>query len=145
MSVSVTNGHAQSVEKRGRGPDGKFLPGHGLGGRPRRPDLYAVAEERARADGVDLADKLWLLVQKLFEQAMAGDTAAAKLLLDRLTDADPVKIDATVRDGSPRPIDMSEAERGARIAHLLRVAEERRAAAEAAEADHEDSEADVSD
>ncbi|MCA8949128.1 MAG: hypothetical protein KDE27_06485 [Planctomycetes bacterium] len=125
---------------KGRGPDGKFLPGHGLGGRPRRPDLYVIAEQKAREEGVDLAAKLWQLVQKLFELALAGDTGAARLLLDRLTDPDPIRVETT-RDASFY-CSMTEAERGARIAHLLAIADARRRAAEAAEAEQRNGEVD---
>jgi hypothetical protein len=100
---------------------GRFVPGHPrLGGRPRRPDLYTVAAERAAAEGVDLAQELWGVVKQLLAAAKGGDVQAARLVLDRLSDADP--IDVNLRTDT-----LTDVERAARLEAILRVGAGRRA------------------
>ena len=84
----------------GRDPvTGHFAPGNNVNpkGRPRRPDIYAlVRDHHIEAGGTTLNEKLVQVVQAMLERAMQGDTTAAKLILDRLTDSDPVKLEVGV-------------------------------------------------
>lgn len=75
---------------------GRWLPGHPGGpGRPRKPDLFAVALEGAAREGVDLRASLWAVLQAIVQRALTGDVSAAKLVLDRLTDPDPIVVEHT--------------------------------------------------
>lgn len=85
--------------------------------------LSAVAAERER---LDLAAELWRVVKTLLQAAVGGDVQAAKLVLDRLTDPDPVEV--SVNSG------LSEVERAQRVEQLLRIASERRKARDDGEA-----------
>lgn len=138
MSAPGSNGHAQSVEK-GRGPDGRFVAGHRLGGRPRGPDFRAVIAEARGDDAIE--QDLLAIYDALLSRAVKGDTQAARLLLDRICDVQP--LDVTVTSNLPPGERMTPAERGARIRELLDLAKARMDAADAA-AD-ENGEADVAD
>lgn len=73
---------------------GQFLVGHPGGpGRPRRPDLYSLVKERGAAADIDIEADLLAITRGLIAQARAGDVQAAKLLFERLTDNEPVKIE----------------------------------------------------
>lgn len=124
----MTDAPDKQAETGVRDPvSGRFLAGASgnPNGRPRRPDLFALASERAAASGVDLAAELWTVVQRLLAQAKAGDTQAAKLLLDRLTDPDPVKVEVAAQ---VQPL--TDEERTQRIQELLERAAHRKAAKE---------------
>ncbi len=74
-----TNGTPEKPAETGRDARGRFLPGNPGG--PGNPFGRQVAALRqAFLDRVDQA-KVQALVDKLYEQALAGDTAAAKLVL----------------------------------------------------------------
>lgn len=57
-------------------------------------DIRRVAGERAKAEGIDLETALWDVVKALLEAGRKGDVAAAKLVMDRLCEADPVTLKA---------------------------------------------------
>ena len=90
-----------------RNEHGQFLPGHGRPG-PGRPkgvgNIRTIAAEKAEAEGVDLQQAIWEVVKSLFKSASAGDVAAARLLLDRLTDTREIGGDTIVQvvTGVPR-------------------------------------------
>ena len=67
---------------------GRFVPGHPniSPGRPRAVDFRALIRER-KGQGT-LEDVLVAIFDSLAASASTGDVAAAKLLLDRLTDDD---------------------------------------------------------
>lgn len=80
----------------GRDEKGRFAVGNPGGpGRPRKPDLFAVALEGAAREGVDLRASLWAVLQAIVQRALTGDVSAAKLVLDRLTDPDPIVVEHT--------------------------------------------------
>ena len=77
----------QGVSGNGRDPStGRFLSGFtgNPAGRPKALDLRAIAEKKAKENGVDLEVALWEVVVGLLERARAGDAAASKVVLDRL-------------------------------------------------------------
>lgn len=85
----------------GRDDKGRFVVGNPGGpGRPRKPDVFAVATEGAARDGVDLRASLWAVLQAMVQRALAGDVSAAKLIVDKLTDPDPIVVEhqSTVTD-----------------------------------------------
>lgn len=69
--------------------------------------------QHAELHGIDLAARLVQVVNAMFDRAIAGDVAAAKLILDRLTDVEPIKIDVQ---------NMSHEERVARLRAILNEA-----------------------
>lgn len=72
---------------------GRFLPGNSGGpGRPRGLDFRRVIADRAEAAGIPLETALWGIFTSLLKQARDGDVQAARLLLDRLCDNDPVSL-----------------------------------------------------
>ncbi len=96
-------GAAESEDKRGdRDHDGRFRPGHRLGGRPRGVDLRALVDERAASDPTigSTDDLLWGVVVVLARRAATGDVQAARLLLDRLAAPpdEPSAVGATMTD-----------------------------------------------
>ena len=80
-----------------------------------------------------------LVFDALLDRAKAGDVQAARLLLDALVERDPTRVEVIEHEN---PAAMPEDERIARVMQFVRIAEGRRAAAEAAEADREDPEGD---
>lgn len=85
---------------------GRFLPGHpGLGGRPRKPDVFAVASEHADAEGFDLRARLGRVVGALLAAAEAGDVQAARVLIDKLCDSDATSgaLSIVLSTGVPSP------------------------------------------
>jgi len=121
---------AESADKRDRDRDGRFLPGHRLGGRPPGIDVRALVAERAATDPTigSAEDLVWGVVVTLARRAALGDVPAARLLLDHLA-ADPradgaaggVGLDAVIGETI-----LSEGERAERIAAILRDAAARR-------------------
>jgi hypothetical protein len=88
-----------------RDAGGRFAPGNNANpkGRPRRPDIYALVQaHHVEAGGTTLDEKLVQVVLKLIERAMQGNEIAAKLILDRLTDSDPVKLEVSGMDPAAR-------------------------------------------
>lgn len=112
---------APVAPRPGRDSRGLFLPGHSAtkGGRPRRPDLFCVARDLAERDGYDLREALWKVTQKLINQALDGDVQAARLVVERLTDTDPVELHVTAAT-------LGDTERAARLEAILRGAAARR-------------------
>lgn len=113
---------AQSAGKRqNRTADGRFLPGHRLGGRPRGVDLRLLVEERAATDPTigTVENLLWGVVVTLARRAALGDVPAARLLLERLAaPADAPSLDLA------EPL--SDREAATRIAAILLEAQRRR-------------------
>ena len=64
----------------GRDPEtGRFVVGNSGGpGRPRSIDFRKVVEDAARANGVDLHERVWTVAKRMFDAAENGDVAAAK-------------------------------------------------------------------
>ena len=93
-----------SSGRNGRNPDGTFATGNAGGpGRRRRPDLFAIASEYADEHGIDLRRALALAAHKLLEMAAEGDVQAAKLVFDRLCDADPIALELFQATGPTPP------------------------------------------
>lgn len=84
--------------------------------------MWAVATEGAARDGVDLKASLWAVLQAVAQRALAGDVSAAKLLIDKLTDPDPIVVE---HQGT-----VTDADAARQIQALLAVAEARKAAGE---------------
>lgn len=107
----------------GRDEKGRFTFGNPGGpGRAKKPDIYAVALEGAARDGIDLRAKLYEVLQAMVQRALAGDVSAAKLLVDRLTDPDPIVVE---HQGT-----VTDADAARQIQALLAVAAARKAASE---------------
>jgi hypothetical protein len=62
-------------------------------GRPRGIDFRKVAEERSAAAGTNLEHELYEVLTALIARAKDGDSVAAKLVIDRLCDALPAKVE----------------------------------------------------
>ena len=118
-----------STVSNGRGKRGRFTKGNPGGpGRPRGPDFRRLIFEQAERRGVDVEDAVWDVFSALLERAKNGDVQAAKLILDRLCDSDPVVVDVT-----HQPMSMSE--RAARIEAILAAAGRRRQLAQDADSE----------
>lgn len=122
----MTSQPGQSEANReGRDERGRFVLGCAPGpGRPSVPDFRRVVAERLAANGGSVDAVLFELFEALRAEALAGNVAASKLLLDRLA---PESKDAKAGPGldeiiaaSARP--MTDAERAERIAEILRDA-----------------------
>lgn len=100
MTDDQENDLQPGIEPRGtpgeRDEKGHFLPGNktarlgaAQGGRPPGAlDFVALCRKRAKEQGVDLGDLLWVIARRLFTRAGTdGDVPAAKLLIDRLCGA----------------------------------------------------------
>ncbi|MCA8975826.1 MAG: hypothetical protein KDC98_13980 [Planctomycetes bacterium] len=71
---------------------------------------------------MDLESAIWEVFQALLRRAKKGDVQAAKLLLDRLCEDDPVAVEVTYRP-------LSTEERAARIEAILSIARQRQSEA----------------
>ena len=82
----MTSQPGQSAENReGRDELGRFVPGCLPGpGRPPVPDFRRVVAERLAANGGSVDAVLYELFAALRAEAIAGNVAAARVLLDRL-------------------------------------------------------------
>ena len=108
------------TERNGRGTDGRFALGNAGGpGRPRGSDFRRIVRDQAEARGLDIEDAVWQVFEALLRRARKGDVQAAKLLLDRLCDSDPVMIDMVHQP-------LSTAERARRVQALLSAAAARK-------------------
>jgi hypothetical protein len=121
----AVNGHAvaaPAVTADGRDRGGRFVAGAWRGGpgRSRGIDIRHTAEEFAAAEGIDLREALWKVIKGLLSAAEKGDTQAAKLLLDRLTDCDPLALRVVTDNGG-----MSDVDLRARVHQILIAAEVR--------------------
>lgn len=102
---------------------GRFVAGNRigeLGGRPRGYDFRRLVLERSRKEDVSIEDALWLVFRSLLKEVGKGNVQAAKLLLDKLCDADAVEVNVNHTALSPE-------ERQKRISELLDTAARRRA------------------
>lgn len=114
-----------AANREGRDELGRFVPGCQPGpGRPPVPDFRRVVAERLAANGGSVDGVLFDVFEALRAEAVAGNVAAAKVLLDRLS---PESKDANAGPGlaeliaaTARP--MTDAERAERIAEILRDA-----------------------
>lgn len=87
-----------AANREGRDELGRFLPGCPPGpGRPPVPDFRRAVAERLAANGGSVDAVLFELFEALRAEAVAGNVAAAKLLLDRLAPAE----DKAGRDRGP--------------------------------------------
>jgi len=89
ITQSPTDAPAGDRDERGR-----YLPGHRNPGpgRPRAIDLRALAEQMSEDEGLDLRAALWRVLKSLLREAERGDTQAARLVLDKLGDNDPLRV-----------------------------------------------------
>lgn len=116
----MTSQPGESVANReARDELGRFLPGCPPGpGRPPVPDFRRVVAERLAANGGSVDGVLFDVFEALRAEAIAGNVAAAKVLLDRLAPAE---------DGKRGGMDLeqliaetvSQGEREARIRAIL--------------------------
>lgn len=122
----MTSQPGESVANReARDELGRFLPGCPPGpGRPPVPDFRRVVAERLAAAGGSIDGVLYEVFATLRAEAIAGNVAAAKVLLDRLApeskDAKAGPDLAELIAETARP--MTDAERAQRIAEILRDA-----------------------
>jgi hypothetical protein len=120
-------------DKRDHG--GKFTAGNkgGPGRKPGRPDLYPLADEFARAEGIDLRAALWRVTRKLLEDAEGGDKTAARLVLEHLVmPAKQVLELMGANERNPDGLTTEQIERG--VASIMAMESARAAALEAAKA-----------
>ena len=104
-----------------RTADGKFAKGTAGGPgwtKAKRADLVSIAVRHALSVGQTLEQRLALVMDALYVQALTGNVAAAKLLLDKLGEADEQKLNVS--------IELPLEERARRVAELLRTARDRR-------------------
>lgn len=110
---------------------GRFTDGHPGGpGRPPAIDLRHLVERRFAADALvegslTLEDALVGVVRVLFDQALGGDLAAARLLLERLTTspetAAAVKVNVDARRVQIGPPSPPRRERAAQLLEVHRI------------------------
>lgn len=119
-SVTVENGREVST--------GRFAPGNPGGpGRPRGYDFRAIVAERVKKTGESVEDVVGELFDELRATAKGGDSAAVsaiKLVIDRLCDTDPAKVEIGAPgsfDGPPVP---ATADLGAGIDRLKALRDE---------------------
>ena len=115
-SASIDDDGRHNRDGRGRYVPGHCIPGPG---RPRAIDLRALAERKSAASGTPLDDMLWEVLLAMVDRAKRGDASAAKLVLDRLSDTDPMSIHVTADS-------LSDTERAARLEAILAGAAARR-------------------
>jgi hypothetical protein len=76
--------------------NGKFAPGNPGG--PGRPpgstayDIRAIAKDYAAKEGLCLEESVWKVLKAMIDRGTNGDVHAAKLVLDRLCQSDPVAV-----------------------------------------------------
>ena len=110
------------VESRERDRGGRFLPGHtGLGGRPPGYDFRTILRELMLSKGKRVEDAVAEIIESLRVSARLGDTAAAKLLLDRTCgkEVDAVDLNVSTRQ-------LTDVERAARLQAILDAAARRK-------------------
>jgi len=72
-------------------------------------DFMAICRQRASEEGLDLEELVWAIGKALLKSAAEGDSAAAKLILDRtcgLLRREPtlaVQVNQAVSSGPPEP------------------------------------------
>ena len=97
-----------------------FKPGGPGGpGRPRGPDFRAVITNRAKELGCPVEDAMWDIYESMLKAAKGGDVQAAKLLIEKLCDNDPIAVHVTTGDdaGPQPPVDLRAW--GAKLASLV--------------------------
>lgn len=125
---AVVENRSQSAQIRRDPTTGKFLTGTAAGpGRPHGSiNIFRACKIRARREGMDLRDMVWNAAKGLYEAAMSGDAAAAKVLFDRLggpVEKAPevqVNVAAAIQAGPPAPAEPREL--GAYLQRLNEIA-----------------------
>jgi hypothetical protein len=76
---------------------GRFLPGNNANpkGRPKGFDFRRVVHEKMQEQNLPVEHALWSIFRSMLARASGGDVSAAKLLLDRLCESDPITLDVT--------------------------------------------------
>lgn len=102
--------------RRNRDARGLFLPGNSCGRvtRPRRVDLVQAAVEWAERNGTSLRHELGETIGRLFADAKAGNTHAARVLLDKLGSDDSL--------AAAFSVEFSDTERRVRLQAILSAA-----------------------
>jgi len=95
--------------------------GPGGPGRPPAPDFRTMLRDTMAKDGKTMEDAIADVIRSLRVSAMLGDTAAAKLLLDRTCGKEADAVDLNVNDLRQ----LSDVERAARLASIIESAKRR--------------------
>lgn len=84
---------------------GRFLPGNvaNPNGRPRALDFRRLVRERSEQEGVSVDEAMFGVYRSMLKRALAGDVQAGKLLLDRLCDTLPQKLEVEATAGAVPP------------------------------------------
>lgn len=81
----------------------QFQPGKSgnPAGRPRGFDFRRIVAERIAKEGLTVEDAVWAVFKAAFQQAGKGDIQAAKLIIDRLCDSDPQRLEVEHTNVAP--------------------------------------------
>ncbi len=89
---------------------GRLLPGHsGIGSKGpkvQRIKFMASVRRQAEAENIDVEEMLWAVVKRLVQEAITGDVAAAKFIVDRFCgpmEKSPLVQIGNFQEGPPVP------------------------------------------
>ena len=115
-------GRPEKTAGNGRTVTGQFAPGNSGGpGRPPGYDFRTILRDAMAKEGKSAEDMVAEITRSLRLSASLGDTAAAKLLLDRTCGKEADAVDMNVNDLRQ----LSDVERAARLASILEAAKRR--------------------
>lgn len=101
---------------------GRFLPGNRANpkGRPKGFDFRKVIRDKMLSQDLPVEDALWAIFRAMLGRASSGDVSAAKLLLDKLCETDPIMLDVQHQDGLTPPASEADfAEWASRFSQLI--------------------------
>lgn len=103
----------RDVEDKRNPKTGQFMKGY-KGGRKHRIDLLSLCDRKAREEGIEFEDMVWLVVKALIRTAVdKNDFTVQKYIIDRFTKQDgqtppDPKLSINLLAGPPRPGDMAD-------------------------------------
>lgn len=104
---------------------GRFVPGNRAAvghGRPPGYDFRKIVTEESKRNNISVEAAVWSIYGAMIVKARSGDVQAAKLLLDRLCESDPIKLEHSASvDG---PVIPATAELAQGIKQLSELADE---------------------
>lgn len=85
---------------------GRFLPGNRANpnGRPKGFDFRKVVTDKMKEQDLTVESALWAIFRSMLGRASGGDVSAAKLLLDKLCEVDPIAMEVSHQDSCSPPM-----------------------------------------